>query len=1322
MPEPAAAPASPSGEGRPPDEPPAAAPARRGWLRSRWFRALAIVVALVALWGIVLRFVAPGLLRDAIASQLAELTGRPASVERIEIEPYALVFRLHGLKVGEQSDGSAGGPARSHARLALLEADLSWRSLRRFAPVLERLKLAEPAVFVARDAEGAYDGADIVERLAAPKSEATEEDTGPFRFSVANIELSGGSAGLDDRKLDVRHAVTDIGLRVPFVSSLPVDQAIEVEPGFEATLDGAPIRASGRMLPFAAEPTGELRVSLESFDLTRLLPHLPEALPVRLVSAALASELTVGFRAPESAPAAVTVRGSGALAGVELRQPDDRPLLKLPAAEATGIDFDLIASRLSIDRLAVSRPEIAIGRRSGEARFLDPVLSALERQAAAAGTKGAEVPPGATVAPAADGAGFAWSIAAIAIDQGRLAFDDQAFTPQPLRVELAPFDIELRGLALPQQQPAQLKFAGRTADGEVLAANAQLTIAPLAIDGEASLDEVSVARWAWLAGPALALKVREGKLAVSTRYQVRSGQAADGSGKEGARAQAGASRADAIGWQLSDGRLRVDSLALADAAREVARIGRLEVQDVGVDPGKRRITLGSALLDGGKLALRRDARGALDAAGWWRGGGADEAGKPASAGSADAGRQGGGAARGGREDAAWQATIDKLAVTGTELELAYAPAGGERHPPLRLGAITVEAQGLATDGTSPAPVSLAARVDKGGRLSARGTVVPTTGALALALQARALPLPAAQAWLPPEVNANLVSGALSADGRLQLAFGADGAPRGQWQGAVSVADLNARLKGEAAAAIPAEMVREGADPADLLGWKSLRLSSTKVTLSPLFVDLGDIEIDGLRSRLVIQPNGRFNLQDVVDREGGGGASGGGAPGTAAAGGAPAGGAGQAGAGQAAAGSTAAGPAAAADAPRADDGPPMGGADAAPARSAPPPKTDPPPLRIGRIQVADSNIDFSDYFIKPNYSANLTGLQGSVGEMRAGQPAELSLDGRIDNTGSVKIAGRIDPIGEPLFLDVRADAHDIDLPALSPYSGKYVGYGIQKGKLSASVEYRVESGQLTAQNKIVLDQLTFGEPVDSPDALKLPVLFAVSLLKDRNGVIDVQLPISGSLDDPQFSVAGIVMRIIGNLIVKAVTAPFSLIAGLVGGAGEELSTLDFAPADVALGDKTRERLGSLAKALAERPGLKLDIAGRATAVDRKAMQQAQLEARLKRIRKAMDGSDEKQPITEAQRPVLLTQAWLMGRVPAPAEKDRPPADRMQQELADAVALPDGALRELANRRAQAAKDWLAGEGKVDPGRLFVTAPTSTGEAEDKPAVGVEMTLK
>ena len=158
-----------------------------------------------------------------------------------------------------------------------------------------------------------------------------------------------------------------------------------------------------------------------------------------------------------------------------------------------------------------------------------------------------------------------------------------------------------------------------------------------------------------------------------------------------------------------------------------------------------------------------------------------------------------------------------------------------------------------------------------------------------------------------------------------------------------------------------------------------------------------------------------------------------------------------------------------------------------------------------------------------------------------------------------IKGKLNPLSKELFLDIVADAREIELSPMTPYSAKYVGYGIEKGKLSFNVKYKLDNRKLTAENKIILNQLTFGEKIESPTATKLPVLLAVALLKDRNGVIDVDLPISGSLDDPQFSVGGLVLRIVINLITKAVTAPFSLIASAFGGggSGEELSYIEFA---------------------------------------------------------------------------------------------------------------------------------------------------------------------
>src|SRR5262249_54860153 len=157
-----------------------------------------------------------------------------------------------------------------------------------------------------------------------------------------------------------------------------------------------------------------------------------------------------------------------------------------------------------------------------------------------------------------------------------------------------------------------------------------------------------------------------------------------------------------------------------------------------------------------------------------------------------------------------------------------------------------------------------------------------------------------------------------------------------------------------------------------------------------------------------------------------------------------------------------------------------------------------------------NIYFSDFFVKPNYSANLTGVQGSISELKPDTPGDLAIQAKLDNAAPVDIQGKINPLSQELYMDIAANATDIQPNPMSPYSVKYVGYGIERGTLTFKVKYRVENRKLDTQNQIILNQLTFGEKVESPTATKLPVLLAVSLLKDRNGVIDVNLPISGSL--------------------------------------------------------------------------------------------------------------------------------------------------------------------------------------------------------------------
>ena len=237
---------------------------------------------------------------------------------------------------------------------------------------------------------------------------------------------------------------------------------------------------------------------------------------------------------------------------------------------------------------------------------------------------------------------------------------------------------------------------------------------------------------------------------------------------------------------------------------------------------------------------------------------------------------------------------------------------------------------------------------------------------------------------------------------------------------------------------------------------------------------------------------------------------------------------------------------------------------------------------------------------------------------------------------------VNPLKGDLFLDLKAEVKGMELAPLSAYSGKYAGYGIEKGQLSFDVTYKIEDRKLTADNRLVLDQLTFGEKVESPQATKLPVLLAVSLLRDRNGVIDIKLPISGSLDDPKFSIGGIIVRVIVNLLAKAVTAPFALLGSMFGG-GEELAWLEFDPGRSVIPAAGEAKLTTLAKALNDRPALKLEITGRTDpAVDKEGLARVSIDRKVRALKlkdlvaKGQSVPQDKLEVTKEEYPALLKQ--------------------------------------------------------------------------------------
>lgn len=254
------------------------------------------------------------------------------------------------------------------------------------------------------------------------------------------------------------------------------------------------------------------------------------------------------------------------------------------------------------------------------------------------------------------------------------------------------------------------------------------------------------------------------------------------------------------------------------------------------------------------------------------------------------------------------------------------------------------------------------------------------------------------------------------------------------------------------------------------------------------------------------------------------------------------------------------------------------------------------IRIGGINIADGSANFADFSLRPPFVTAIQSLNGDIGVLsnREQKAASVNIAGKVDQYAPVSIKGSLTPFDPLQSLDIATSFRQVELTTLTPYSGKFAGYRIRKGRLNLDLHYRIEQGRLNAENKVVLEQLQLGEKVDSPDAVDLPVRLAVALLKDSKGTISIELPVQGNLNDPEFSVMPIVWQTLRNLVVRAAQAPFKFIAGLAGGGDADLSHVAFAAASSELDGNARKTLDTLAAALVERPALRLEVEGMANA--------------------------------------------------------------------------------------------------------------------------------
>ena len=600
----------------------------------------------------------------------------------------------------------------------------------------------------------------------------------------------------------------------------------------------------------------------------------------------------------------------------------------------------------------------------------------------------------------------------------------------------------------------------------------------------------------------------------------------------------------------------------------------------------------------------------------------------------------------------------------------------------------LEARQVTLDMGRAIPLKASFQVRQGGRFEAAGQVIPKQSSGKFDVKLIGLSLQPFAPYVNRFARLNLRSGAASTRGKLAFAQAKSGMKL-DYDGGFSVDDL----------AITEEETEEA-----FLGWKKLGSDTLEFSLGPNRMHMDELVATNPFGKVIIFEDKTINFKRVLRSNGE--------------------------------------PAAEAGAAEVQAPKPAADQESPPAF----------PLAISRLRIVEANVEFADLSLSPQFGTRMHGLSGVVTGLSndAQTTAQVELDGKVDDFGSARVRGSVQPFRATDFTDLTLTFRNLEMANLTPYSGKFAGRRIDSGKLSVDLEYKIKQRQLAGENKFVINKLKLGERVDSPDAMKLPLDLAIALLEDSNGVIDLDLPISGSLDDPQFSYGKIIWKAIVNVLTKLVTAPFRALGKLLGVSSEKLEAVGFDPGSSTLLPPEQEKLKMLAEAMAKRPALTLTLEpGYDPETDRRALQEQAIR------REVAAGMGAKLAPNEEPGPVDVNsykvQTWLEDRYAERVGKadyqklrtrykekekgganpvmdsqlverlgrrfkarDTGPVSAFHSELLEQLTqktvIDDAALTKLAQERGQAMREALLKQG-LDGGRVGVAAPVKL-EVKDK----------
>lgn len=1299
---------------------------------SRWgiwlLRAAWLGAALLVLWALAWLAVPP-LLKSQAQKIASEKLGRAVTIGAIDFKPWSLELTVSDLsiaKLAASASGSSGAsastpPGAPQISIKRIYIDAELESLLRLAPVADAIQIDEPVVSLTHLGDGRFDIDDILARFRSPAEKPTGE---PLQFALYNLRLTGGRVDFTDRLVQKTHELRELNVSIPFLSNLQSKREIKTSPRLAFKLGGSDFDTAAEATPFTETRKTDATIKLSDFDLRPYLGYLPASLPFRVQDALLHADVKVAF---EQTPATV-VKISGTVRASQVRLleaaradsaapvgPSSSDLLAFDRLQLTLDDVRPLEQVVNISKVELTAPRLHLTRnRAGQLNLLSTVTedttkkiainTRIKRDNGLDGLKNAV--PAKPAAPP-------WNvtIGSVAVRSGKLIWRDETGA-SPTQIALTNLSLDASSIAAPFVASAPMRFRGSLALDPASLAPAKAAASTTG-SSQPNFSQLNFSGTATDQAAAVTADLASWPLSLASKYV---GQfllpALDGQ----LDAQLGVNWQAAVGdkaqaLQITAPQLSLRTVELAQGKTSLVSVKRVDVTGLDIDVPGQSLKAARLQLMEPKALVERAADKSWMFERWM----VERGGSPAVKTTESAAPV--------KPSPPWAVSINDVNIDGGVMSFSD-KAAGAKAVAFQVSALKAQLGNLVLDDRSASPLAkaampltaslqLASGRSEPGKVDFKGNLglepVQVQGQLVVSR----LPVQAFEPYFADAVNIELLRANASFQGKVAYKQTPAG-PQAQVAGDGTLEEFKANTVVSALA--PSE---------DLLAWKALNMRGLSVALEPAKatrVDVKETVLTDFFARVIVTPEGRLNLQDLLKK-----------PAESSAAALPAPSAPRAVSGEATkmiannARSTSAG--ASKDLQSTEDA------------GVPAPA---PIVNFGPLSLINGKVLFSDRFIKPNYSANLTELTGKLSAFSSEAPAaaapagstpppvsmaDLELRGRAEGTASLEITGKLNPLAKPLALDITGKVRDLELPPLSPYAIKYAGYGINRGKMSVDVNYIVlPNGQLTAKNKLVLNQLSFGDKVDGAPA-SLPVKLAVALLADRNGVIDLDLPISGSLNDPQFSLGPLIGKIILNVIAKAITAPFSLLANAFGGGGDELGSVSFAAGSGRLTADAKAGLDKVAKALTERPALRLTVVGTSNLdAERDGFKRERLGEMIRAEKRRVTGKEGGTTLADitvspADYPALLEQVYKRADMPKPRNvlgltKDLPESEMEKLLLAD-IKVSDDAMRELAVQRGVVVKDYLAA-ANLPTDRLFLGA-TKTAAPDAKWTPRAELNL-